>query len=86
FLEKVKNFSLGLASLGLKREDKLAIIGDNRPEWVISELAVQSLGGISVGIYQESLSAELSYIIDNCDATIIVAEDQEQVDKLMEIK
>ncbi|WP_264738093.1 AMP-binding protein [Cytobacillus firmus] len=86
FLEKVKNFSLGLASLGLKREDKLAIIGDNRPEWVISELAVQSLGGISVGIYQESLPAELSYIIDNCDATIIVAEDQEQVDKLLEIK
>ncbi|MEK3853721.1 AMP-binding protein [Cytobacillus sp. FSL H8-0458] len=86
FLDKVKNFSLGLASLGLKREDKLAIIGDNRPEWVISELAAQSLGGISVGIYQESLSAELSYIIDNCDATIIVAEDQEQVDKLLEIK
>ncbi|KAF0819890.1 Long-chain-fatty-acid--CoA ligase [Bacillus sp. ZZV12-4809] len=86
FLDKVKNFSLGLVSLGLKREDKLAIIGDNRPEWVISELAAQSLGGISVGIYQESLSAELSYIIDNCDATIIVAEDQEQVDKLLEIK
>lgn len=86
FLDKVKNFSLGLASLGLKREDKLAIIGDNRPEWVISELAAQSLGAISVGIYQESLSAELSYIINNCDATIIVAEDQEQVDKLLEIK
>ncbi|MCM3092241.1 MULTISPECIES: AMP-binding protein [unclassified Cytobacillus] len=86
FLDKVKNFSLGLASLGLQREDKLAIIGDNRPEWVISELAAQSLGGISVGIYQESLAAELSYIIDNCDATIIVAEDQEQVDKLLEIK
>ncbi|WP_282171960.1 AMP-binding protein [Cytobacillus firmus] len=86
FLDNVKNFSLGLALLGLKREDKLAIIGDNRPEWVISELAAQSLGGISVGIYQESLSAELSYIIDNCDATIIVAEDQEQVDKLLEIK
>ncbi|KON87694.1 long-chain fatty acid--CoA ligase [Sporosarcina globispora] len=86
FLDKVKNFSMGLASLGLKRDDKLAIIGDNRPEWVISELAAQSIGGISVGIYQESLSAELSYIIDNCDATIIVAEDQEQVDKLLEIK
>ncbi|MBT2690649.1 AMP-binding protein [Bacillus sp. ISL-47] len=86
FLDQVINFSLGLATLGLERGDKLAIIGENRPEWVISELAAQSLGGISVGIYQESLSAELSYIIDDCDATIVVAEDQEQVDKLLEIK
>jgi long-chain acyl-CoA synthetase len=86
FLDQVKNFSLGLATLGFERGDKLAIIGDNRPEWVISELAAQSLGGISVGIYQESLSTELNYIIDDCDATIVVAEDQEQVDKLLEIK
>lgn len=86
FLDKVKNFSLGLSALGLERGDKLAIIGDNRPEWIISELAAQSLGGVSVGIYQESLSTELKYILDNCDATIVVAEDQEQVDKLLEIK
>ncbi|CAM3550622.1 long-chain fatty acid--CoA ligase [Aeromicrobium ponti] len=86
FLGQVKNFSLGLATLGFERGDKLAIIGDNRPEWVISELAAQSLGGISVGIYQESLSTELGYIIDDCDATVVVAEDQEQVDKLLEIK
>ncbi|GLB59519.1 AMP-binding protein [Cytobacillus sp. NCCP-133] len=86
FLEKVKLFSQGLAALGLEREDKVAIIGDNRIEWIISELAAQSLGGISVGIYQESLSTELKYIINDCDATIVVAEDQEQVDKLLEIK
>ncbi len=86
FLDKVKNFSLGLSALGLERGDKLAIIGDNRPEWIISELAAQSLGGVSVGIYQESLSTELKFILDNCDATIVVAEDQEQVDKLLEIK
>lgn len=86
FLDQVKNFSLGLATLGFERGDKLAIMGDNRPEWVISELAAQSLGGISVGIYQESLSTELNHIINDCDATIVVAEDQEQVDKLLEIK
>jgi len=86
YLQKVKFFSLGLAKLGLERGDKLGIIGDNRAEWVISEMAVQSLGGISVGIYQESLTNELSYILNDCEASIVVAEDQEQVDKLLEIK
>ncbi|KEF38252.1 AMP-forming long-chain acyl-CoA synthetase [Schinkia azotoformans MEV2011] len=86
YLEQVKQFALGLSELGLRRGDKLAIIGDNRPEWVISEIAAQSLGGVSVGIYQESLPNEISYIIDNSDACIVVVEDQEQVDKLFEIK
>jgi len=82
----VKLFALGLLDLGFKRHDKLAIIGDNRPEWVISELSAQSLGGVSVGIYQESLPNEISYIINNCDATFVVVEDQEQVDKILEVK
>ncbi len=86
YLEQVKQFALGLRELGFRRGDKLAIIGDNRPEWVISEIASQSLGGVSVGIYQESLPNEISYIIDNSDACIVVVEDQEQVDKLLEIK
>ncbi len=85
YYEQVQHFSLGLAKLGLNRGDKLAIIGDNRPEWVISELAAQSLGGISVGIFQESLPNEIAYILDNCDASIVVVEDQEQVDKLYEV-
>lgn len=86
YLEQVKFFSLGLTKLGLQREDKVAIIGDNRPEWVISELATQCLGGISVGIYQQSLPNEIGYILNDCDASIVVVEDQEQVDKLFEIK
>ncbi|NSL53048.1 AMP-binding protein [Calidifontibacillus erzurumensis] len=86
YFEEVKLFALGLLDLGFKRYDKLAIIGDNRPEWVISELSAQSLGGVSVGIYQESLPNEISYIINNCDATFVVVEDQEQVDKILEVK
>ncbi|RAK22112.1 long-chain acyl-CoA synthetase [Anoxybacillus vitaminiphilus] len=86
YYEQVKAFALGLAKLGFQRGDKLAIIGDNRPEWVFSELAAQSLGGVSVGIYQESLPHEMSYIIDNCDAVFVVVEDQEQVDKMLEIE
>lgn len=86
YLEHVKYLALGMAGLGFKRGDKVAIIGDNRPEWIYAELAAQSLGGVSVGIYQDSLSKEVSYVIDHSDAIFLVVEDQEQVDKLLEIK
>jgi len=86
YLEQVRLFALGLASLGFKRGDKLAIIGDNRPEWVWSELAAQALGGVAVGLYQDSLPRELAYVIDHSDAVLLVVEDQEQVDKMLEIR
>ncbi len=85
FLQRVRNFSLGLISLGLQPEDKIAIIGDNRPEWVIAELAAQAAGAISMGIYQDSIAEEVQYLVDFCDARFVVAEDQEQVDKLLEV-
>jgi long-chain acyl-CoA synthetase len=83
YLMRVRDFSLGLVSMGLARGDKVAIIGDNRPEWVVAELAVQSAGGASVGIYQDSNLNEVAYVIDHCDAAFVVAEDQEQVDKIL---
>ena len=85
FLQRVRNFSLGLISLGLQPEDKIAIIGDNRPEWVIAELAAQAAGAISMGIYQDSIADEVQYLVDFCDARFVIAEDQEQVDKLLEV-
>jgi len=81
--ERVRDFSLGLVSLGLEPRGKVAIVGDNRPEWVIAELAAQSAGGASVGIYQDSTLTEVAYVIDHCDAKFVVAEDQEQVDKIL---
>jgi long-chain acyl-CoA synthetase len=86
YYEHVKNFAMGLHDLGFKREDKLAIIGDNRPEWVWAELAAQSLGGIPLGIYQDSMLNEVIYIINHSESTIIVAEDQEQCDKILSLK
>jgi long-chain acyl-CoA synthetase len=83
--DHVRDFSLGLVALGLGRGDKLAIIGDNRPEWVWSELAAQAAGAASVGIYQDSNLTEVAYVIDHCDASVVVAEDQEQVDKMLDI-
>ncbi|MEW6182490.1 MAG: AMP-binding protein [Bacillota bacterium] len=86
YLGHVRRFCLGLVSLGFKTGDKVAIIGDNRPEWIYAELAAQAAGGVSVGVYQDSLSREVSYVIDHSDSVFIVVEDQEQVDKLLEIK
>ncbi|UCG38202.1 MAG: AMP-binding protein [bacterium] len=86
YLDHVRHFSLGLVSLGLVKDDKVAIVGDNRPEWVFSELAAQSAGAVPLGIYQDSTSKEVGYIIDHSDAKFVVAEDQEQVDKILQLR
>ncbi len=83
YRERVRDFGLGLLSLGLERGGKVAIVGDNRPEWIIAELGAQSIGGASIGIYQDSNLNEVAYVIDHCDAKVVVAEDQEQVDKIL---
>ncbi len=83
--DKVKYFSLGLVSLGLTEEETIAIIGDNRPEWVIAELAAQGAGAKAIGIYQDAVVSEMIYILEHADVSIIVVEDQEQVDKILEM-
>jgi long-chain acyl-CoA synthetase len=85
YLEHVKYFSLGLINLGLEPGDKIAIFGDNRPEWVYAELAAQAAGAISLGLYQDSVATELQYLIDFADVRFVVVEDQEQVDKILEV-
>ena len=85
YLEKVKYFSLGLISLGFEPGDKISIIGDNKPEWVIAELAAQSAGGFGVGIYQDSILKEVAYIINHSESKFVIAEDQEQVDKILDM-
>lgn len=81
----VKHFCLGLVSLGFDRGDTIAIIGDNRPEWVYAEIAAQAAGGKSIGIYQDSIVNEVTYIITHSDVRFVVVEDQEQVDKFLEM-
>ena len=85
YLDHVKYFCLGLISLGLERGDTIAIIGDNRPEWMYAELAAQSAGARSIGIYQDAIVSEMIYIVTLADIKYIVAEDQEQVDKILEM-
>lgn len=71
---------------GFKSGERLAIIGENRPQWLYAQLAAQSLGGVSVGVYQESLPDQIEFYLNDCKARIVIVEDQEQVDKLLQIE
>jgi long-chain acyl-CoA synthetase len=86
YLRHVREFSLGLVDLGLRPGDKVAIVGDNRPEWVFAELAALCAGAVPLGIYQDSTATEVGYVIDHAVAVVVVAEDQEQVDKILELQ
>ncbi len=84
-LDEVRAFSLGLAALGLKRDDKFAIIGTNRPRLYWAMCAGQALGAVPVPIYANSVAEEMIYILDHAEVTLAVVEDQEQVDKILSI-
>src|SRR5919109_196095 len=86
YLVHARAIALGLASLGLRRGDKVAIVGDNRPQLYWAVLATQALGGVPVPLYQDSIEKEMEYIIDHAEARFAIAEDQEQVDKLIAVK
>lgn len=86
YLDHVRNLALGLLSLGFAPGEALGIIGDNRPEWIYSEVAAQAMGGVPFGIFRDAILSEVAYIINHAEATFIVAEDQEQVDKILDLK
>ena len=84
--DQVRDLALGLASLGFKRGDRLSVIGDNRPRLYWAQLAAQCLGGIPVPVYQDSIAKELAFVWQHAEVSVIVAEDQEQVDKIMGLR
>ena len=86
FYSNVKHFSLGLLSIGLKPDDKVAIIGANDPQWFWAEVAVQAAGAVPLGIYTDSVISEVKYVLAHSDAKFVVARDQEQVDKILALK
>ena len=83
---EVNSLALGLMALGLNQGDHVAIIGRNRPYFYWAMLAVQSVGGVPVPVYQDSVAEEMAYVLDHCSAKFIFAEDQEQVDKVLEVQ
>ncbi|OWW18855.1 AMP-dependent synthetase/ligase [Noviherbaspirillum denitrificans] len=84
--EEVRALACGLAAMGFKRGMNLAIIGDNRPRLYWSMAAAQCLGGVAVPLYQDAPAADMAYVLDDAEIDFAIVEDQEQVDKLFEIK
>ena len=76
----------GFAAIGMQRGDKVAIIGDNRPQFYWSMLAAQCLGAVPVPVYQDAVAEEMAFVLDHAEARFAVVENQEQVDKLIGIK
>ena len=86
FYDHVRKIALGLEKVGVKKGDKLALIGDNIPEMLFMAIGAQSIGAVSAGIYQTTLPDEIAELINYMDVTAVFCDDQEQVDKLVEIR
>jgi long-chain acyl-CoA synthetase len=83
--QEVRRLACGLAALGFRRGMNLAVIGDNRPRLYWAFAAAQSLGGVAVPLYQDAIAEEMRYVLDNAEIEFAIVEDQEQVDKLLEL-
>jgi long-chain acyl-CoA synthetase len=82
----VRRLACGLAHAGLKRGDHIVVVGDNRPRLYATMLAAQSLGGIPVPLYQDAAATEYVFPVNNAEVRFAVVEDQEQVDKMLELR
>ncbi len=82
---RVKSFSLGMRALGIGKGDVVALIGDNRPDWIIGEVAAHAIGAMSIGLYRDALDDEVAYLINYAEVRLILAEDEEQVDKFVNL-
>src|SRR5215470_7141909 len=85
YQSRVHDFALGMVELGLKRGEVVGIIGDNRPDWVAAEIATHAIGGLSLGLYRDVLDEEAAYLLNYGEARLVFAEDEEQVDKLLNL-
>ena len=86
YAAQVRAVCLGLVGLGLERGDKVAVISGNRPAWLYGELAVQSAGAIPLGIFVDSLSDQVQFILEHSEARFVLVEDQEQADKVLGVR
>lgn len=83
---QVRDFSLGMMVLGLQRGDKVATVGDNDRQYLWAYIGLQAAGAAVVGLYTDATPEEMAYVIDHSDATFVLAKDQEQCDKMLEIR
>jgi long-chain acyl-CoA synthetase len=86
YQDRVRGFALGLAALGVQPGEVVALIGDNRPDWVMGEVAAHAAHCRSLGVYRDALEEEVAYLLGFSEAAVVFAEDEEQVDKLLNIR
>ena len=84
--QTVQQLACGLLALGFRRGQNLALIGDNRPHLYMSMVAVQSVGGVPIPLYQDAVATEMTFVIEDAEVQFFFAENQEQVDKLLEVR
>ena len=85
YRDRVREIALGLLEMGVRRGDVVGIIGKNRPEMVWSEIAAHAIGCMSLSIYHDAMPQEVAYLVDYAEVRVLLAEDEEQVDKLLEV-
>ncbi len=85
YCDRVRDFALGLKALGVGEGDVVALMGDNRPDWVAGEIAAHTVKAMTLGIYRDALEEEVAYLVTYGEAKVIFAEDEEQADKLLNL-
>ena len=83
---KARYVALGLLALGFEEGDRAAIIAENKPEWLYSDMGILSAGGVTVGVYTTDTSNQVEYLMKNCGARFYIADDEEQLDKILEVR
>ena len=84
--QKAKYVALALHELGLEKDDRVAIISEDNPEWLYCDLGTQCAGGISVGIYTTDSPQQVEYVVGHSQARFYICEDEEQLDKILEVR
>jgi len=84
--KKVKQVGMALLEMGLKKGNTAAILSENCPEWLFSDEGILAAGGVTVGVYATDSASQIEYIVNNCGAKFFFAEDEEQLDKILEVR
>jgi long-chain acyl-CoA synthetase len=83
--QRVREAAAGLVSMGVQKGDRVAVLGDNRPEWLICHLATMTAGGVTCGVYPTSAPDQVAYVVGHSDSRVLFVENEEQVDKVLQI-
>jgi len=85
YWQRACRVGMGLRALGLSRSGRVAIVSENRVEWLLTQLGAGTVGGVAVGVYSTSPAEEMGYVLEHADVELVVCEDQEQTDKVLQV-